>query len=1413
VNHHAKAASAGSTQATGDSRGLFRRALATRGASGGSKGSGAPAAKLIGLLAISLIALFATAAPASAAPLAAKMGTVSNVSYASAHVTGEITSPGGGLSPTFYTFEYATSESGPWSPGPSGLVPGFAGAFENKPVEGEFEQSQGLKGGTNYFARLTVARNGVEAVSPEAAPYPSFTTLAVDPPTIPGAVEASPVFSTSAKVSAKVKRPANEDAAFDVNCHFEYITDAQYEENVNVNSAPGFEGATPIPCAENPVDKADLDAEPETKVTADLTGLSPATAYRLRLVAENAAPGAVTKEAAGTFTTEPPVAKPTVIATNAPTDLSYFSAKASGEVQRPAGDDPALDTSCRFEYVTDQQFNDNPPGEEFAGAGQAECVEAPSYAPLTGTDPTAVTADLSGLDDATTYHLRLTAANAGGETSKEAAATFTTLTAMEPTLEVTPVAPADVGYTTAHVAGTIDRGEPERSINYDFQIFTEPNPPENGSICCAQAPGKFNEYSRDFQNLKPGTTYYVRLSGGDVTNGYVERFLFSPQPLESFTTKGTSTPPIANLDPISLFTGASAHFSGTIDPKAPAEALPDEAKPAYKTDWHIECVPECRDANGNEIGGTVEAEEGAKAISGDAKRLEPNTAYEVKLIATNVLGTVESVQSFKTLKVPPAVKQSPGASDGKGGYTLQGVVNPNNETITGCEFKWGPNAPAYAFSAPCSPMPGGGSKPVTVEAHLTGLNPGVVYHALLVVTYDAGAKASGVDQEFTATLSPAESCPNEQIRKENNSLAMPECRAYEMVTPPGKEGWKAKFFDYSGGNSVLYISGSPNIAKSGQSLAENGYTTVRSPAGWETVPNLNGPSGYIKDAPSYVATYTGGLISSADLLSTIWNFERIGGPAEDIPYLRNPDGTFTQLGKGTIYASITAASDDLSHLLVTSNDVSEVAWGGGGVYEFVGTGDDPPRRVDVDNDGAPISSCGIKGGLGTTSALGNVISADGRTIAFEVGGGCGSPNPPANQVWARIDGTTSVDVSASHCNRVDCNAPADAIFRGAAKDGSRIFFTTTQQLVNADTDQTTDIYACDIPSGTPAPVGDANPCSAFRQVSSGAATGADVEGGYRVPGGFGRYPGVSDDGSAIVFSAKGVLSDNEDALGEQAVAGDHNLYVWRQDAAHPDGQTAFVGRLDSNDLTGGTNQTPQITPDGRYLVFTTANQLLDTDTDTARDVYRYDADTGDLTRASTNVFGVAGNGDGFDAAADLLTDHNSHATVSDDGQKIVFTTTEALSPADGNGQPDVYLWTPGRVSLITTGAVGGGGEGGGISGSGQDIYFATSGALTPADGDDLGDVYDARIGGGFSFTPRPICTGEGCQPDPTPAPPEKAPLSAQPGPGNPSQPKPCRKGKVRSKKGKCVKKPKKHSGKKHHAKKREHANSNSGGGK
>jgi hypothetical protein len=1580
-------------------------AAAMPAASPDAEGSGAPAARLLGLLAIALAALFAfAAAPALAAPPTTTTPVISDASYTSVHVTGNLTSDGSGFGTTIYAFQYSTDEIN-WSPGFSQTLVG-AGAFTDKKVEGNIE---GLKGGIKYFVRL-VANNGFffpdppEAEAESPGPNPFFITLPVDPPTIVSLDNASEVAYTTVTVKGKVNRPANPDPAFDVSCHFEYVTDAQFTSNP---SGEGFAGATPVDCEPNPV-----KVPGASEVEAHLTGLSDDTTYHLRLSVSNASPvtdakeaastfttltvgppsvisinnateveygqahakgvverpntsadpafdvschfeyvtdeqfnlnppgeefaGAIpiacegdnpitapgptsvkatlgglaasttyhlrlgvsnqggmdSKEAAATFITAGPIPKPGVIATDDATEVSYRTAKATGTIERPTGADPALDTSCRFEYVTDEQFNLNPPGEEFAGAIPVTCEGENPLTAASSTGPTTVEAKLTELKSGGTYHLRLLAESTGGSAAKAAPDTFTTVPGGEPTFSIAP--DPIVGYTTLKVFGTgaYGLGAKDEPLQYVFEVAEVGT--ENWSGCCAtlqlvpHETGPQN-LSYEFTGLDPDTEYKYRLVLIRRSGLLYET---SPEPYPTLTTRPLAEPAVT-LDPVTTFTGTTAHFS-----HAPTGPLDSLAKAAYKTGWQLECVPACPS---NQLSGTVQGEEGSKDISADV-RLHANTFYGVKLLAHNSFYNVETpLQTFQTPLILPDVNSAAGASDGERGYTIEGVIDSNNSKLTECEFAWGPNsgeeASDYAYKAPCLPFPsgpdevqdvnvdategqfklsfrgqttsdldfdaspaevqaalralssigpagvsvtgtpaayvatfagklaganveplkpadgttplccgvgvsvstateGGIDHPVTVEAHLPGLNLGVRYHFRIFATNAVGT-ASSPDREFFTTLASDEPCPNEQLRRENSSNALPECRAYEQVSNPFKEGYEAILINFDGDRAVQYQSKAPDIADSGeQNPITNNYVATRSAGGWLTIPNLNGPTGSLSAAPGYVTpgSIDGPFVLSRDLLSSIMNFAR--QPAQQTEreaYLRHPDGTFSLIGHGNPIGLsdtqlIAGASADLSRLLYTPTNLGPTNWGPG-VYEFVGTGNNLPYRIDVDNSGNPVSECGF-------SAAGNSISRDGRVTVSTITGGCGAPNPPADELWARINTTTSVDVSASQCTRTapaePCNAPADASFVSATPDGSRVFFTTSQQLVDGDTDQTNDIYACDIPPGTPAPTGKANSCAALIQIS-GAGSDADVE----------QVLATSEDGSTTYFIARGVLAANKDALGEPALAGDRNLYLWRTDATHPVGQTKFIAALPDSD-----NPLAQTTPDGRYLVLQTNGPLLATDTDTAADVYRYDADTDGLLRVSTAVSDTGGNDDSDGAFISMpqqgepvtrkFTYHSS-PTVSNDGSVIAFHTEQSLSPRDANDESDLYMWNSGQVSLITTGAVHGGlaefypGSSFAVSGSGEDVYFGTEAQLTPSDGDGKADVYDARIDGGFQ-PPQLGCSGETCQPAAsTPPATPTSPANLPNGEGNV---KPCPKNKV-AKGNKCIKK----SHGKHHKKK------------
>jgi Tol biopolymer transport system component len=467
--------------------------------------------------------------------------------------------------------------------------------------------------------------------------------------------------------------------------------------------------------------------------------------------------------------------------------------------------------------------------------------------------------------------------------------------------------------------------------------------------------------------------------------------------------------------------------------------------------------------------------------------------------------------------------------------------------------------------------------------------------------------------------------------------------------------------------------------------------------------------------------------------------------------LRENDGSFTKIGNPPRYFEATfnypymGASQDLTHTFWIGDDYGADIWGpgvGNGLYQYVGTGNTGlPSRIDLRNDGTPISDCSV-GPFVENAAYFNGYSADGKTVWFTVKECEGH----RRQIWVREDMSKTYFASKSQCTRTAgdpggaCNEEMSPDFERMSRDASRAVFTTNQQLLNSDTDQTTDLYEYVLPTAS-----DPEPSPNLIQVS-GAASNAKVR----------NTSAISDDGRRVYFIARGVLASNHDAHDEPPFPGDFNLYVWEQTAAQPNGVTKFVARLEDfpeyqNDVA---NFNPRISADGRYIVFTAYHPMVETDTDNSLDVYRYDAVTGEMTRVSVDTAGVGGNADFTDAGFGY-----DSRVLSNDGQQVVFTTGEALSPEDGNGAPDAYLWQEGHTTLISTGAVGGGAESVVIDGSGDNIYITSSQQLTADDIDTVADVFDVRRGGGFSFKELPPCSGEGCQPASTPAPDNGAPAT------------------------------------------------------
>ena len=73
-------------------------------------------------------------------------------------------------------------------------------------------------------------------------------------------------------------------------------------------------------------------------------------------------------------------------------------------------------------------------------------------------------------------------------------------------------------------------------------------------------------------------------------------------------------------------------------------------------------------------------------------------------------------------------------------------------------------------------------------------------------------------------------CPNEALRSELGSSLLPECRAYEMVSPPYKDGQPLFMDQYSAGGekAVLYsLGGIADIQGSGENAPQPDWSLGR----------------------------------------------------------------------------------------------------------------------------------------------------------------------------------------------------------------------------------------------------------------------------------------------------------------------------------------------------------------------------------------------------------------------------------------------------------------------------------------------------------------------------------------------------------------------------------------------------------
>jgi hypothetical protein len=692
----------------------------------------------------------------------------------------------------------------------------------------------------------------------------------------------------------------------------------------------------------------------------------------------------------------------------------------------------------------------------------------------------------------------------------------------------------------------------------------------------------------------------------------------------------------------------------------------------------------------------------------------------------------------------------------------------------------------------------------------------------------------------------AAACPNEAIRRESNinpatgepySVGLPDCRAYEMVSPLYKQGHDVTLEEGNGiglpaaadGDTVGFVSEGDFSNPENYAPFDNPYLSQRGESEWITSSAFAPRSLIYESVPGGLRGDTAPDLRSVRVscgASSTSAAER--NDQSVVCAVRKPDGSWVGTpaypsinGEGvglSLILPYRGASADLSRLIIqpVAPLLSKDTLFPAGIYEIVGAGRLSPqlRVLNVDQEGNELSLLGHAPFLGgfrsSSSTLGtsyHAISETGGTTFFTAGAttqevyarvNCGnSPAPTCKEVG---NGERFETVKISEPSPKDCSkctgTPQAAVFQGASADGSKVFFTTRQTLLNGDASR--NLYEYDF-----------NGHEGGRVVLvSGAPEGkaAEVEGVVR----------SSPDGSHIYFVATGVLTGEEaNGNGEKAAAGTAHLYGYDTVTQKIKfvANTSIEGAEVTKDPNGvfyapDNRRHAQTTPDGEYLVFSTEAKLINTgDTNTMgcpehcpRAVYRYNFQTGDLTWISHGAGppGTPAPDEGHSAIIAPLPGEElgGYANIDDwnraisgcptkgerseseavafncpegkyDGEYIWFTTSERLQA--GTIATNVYEWHNGTVSMISDGrdpntmnTSAGSGVSAAMSASGSDIYFITHTRLVGQDTDVLVDLYDARMNreagvpsetgrelAGFPAPRLPLCSAEACQGSPS----------------------------------------------------------------
>jgi hypothetical protein len=479
-------------------------------------------------------------------------------------------------------------------------------------------------------------------------------------------------------------------------------------------------------------------------------------------------------------------------------------------------------------------------------------------------------------------------------------------------------------------------------------------------------------------------------------------------------------------------------------------------------------------------------------------------------------------------------------------------------------------------------------------------------------------------------------CPNEEFRT-GPSAALPDCRAYEMVSPPNKNGGEVdggvRFGETivpeqaaADGEAVTYGSSSAFLETGSRSaLVSSQYLSRRTAAGWSTQaisPEQENPEGLFRPAlgqPDW-SLFQGfnEELTSAFLLA--WNPQPVASAPQGYfnPYLRDDDsGTYQLLssvtpkvwapgetelwgeGFGAVYAGMSA---DGQHVIFEANEAltpgavsgrdNLYEWNAGQPLELVSVL--PDGKADTEGEEFPLAGQGESGlRFGTAELRG--LGADPAQESYNYSGALSSDGMRA--FWSGGEKIYMHEITGSGAARTVRTVEVSASQKGAGgsgsgtywtanPSGSLVYFTSTEQLTDDSTATpgAADLYQYDVQTGVLSDL----------TVDRNGSEAAGVQG---------VLGSGESDGVPYVYSiANGVLGDGAkegatpgnckhvNAVDEKGT-GACNLYVWHG------GETRFIARLgtaeaEARDFAEAVMiRTSRVSPNGKLLAFQSERPL------------------------------------------------------------------------------------------------------------------------------------------------------------------------------------------------------------------------------